>query len=336
MQTSATRIAIIGCGGMARTHLAQMLQQPEKTQVVAVSEPSAEAYAALKPVFAKAGLPVPPNQPELERMLDDYGGKLDAAFIITPHVYHHRQTTLCLNAGLDVLLEKPMVMNAQEAADLIATRDRTQRQLVVAFNGSLSPRIRRATALLRSGEVGVLRSITSAIWQNWGIKTHGSWRQVPEIAGGGFMFDTGAHMLNTVCDLAGEEFVEVAAWLDNQSRPVDIIGVVMGQLASGTLVTMHACGETVDTWSSEIRVFCSGAIIRTDAWGKYLEIQYDGSPDYTPIQFTDLPSAWDQFLAIRAGQMPNVSPPEVGLRMAKLWDAIQESARKRGCPVSIP
>lgn len=335
MHALPTRIAMIGCGGMARTHLKQMLEHPEINQVVVVSEPLPDAYAALEPLFAKVGLAAPPNQPDLARLLDEYGGQLDAAFIITPHVYHHQQAKLCLEAGLDVFLEKPMVVHADEAVDLIATRDRTGRHLVVAFNGSLSPRIRKASALLRSAEFGPILSITAAVWQNWGMNTQGSWRQVPEIAGGGFMFDTGAHMLNTVADLAGEDFVEVAAWLDNHNRPVDIIGAVMGRLASGALVTMQSCGDTIHTWSSDIKVFCPGAIIRTDAWGKFLEIQRDGEAAFTPIEFTDLPSAWDQFLAIRAGEMPNVSPPEVGLRMAKLWDAIQASARRHGQPVSI-
>jgi len=335
MQTSPTRIAMIGCGGMARTHLRQMLELPEKNQVVVVSEPSPQAYAALEPVFEKAGLATPPNQPDLVRMLDEYSGKIDAVFIVTPHIFHYEQARQCLEAGLDVLLEKPMVMNTQEATDLIAARDRTKRHLVVAFNGSLSPRIRAASALLRSGEIGPIQSIAAAVWQDWGKQTHGLWRQVPAIAGGGFMFDTGAHMLNSVCDLAGEDFVEVAAWLDNKSRPVDIIGVVMGRLASGAFVTLHACGETIHTWSSDVKVFCTGAIIHTDVWGKYLEIQRDGEDVFTPIEFTDLPSVWDQFLSMRAGEIPNSSPPEVGLRMAKLWDAIQESARQNGRSVTI-
>jgi hypothetical protein len=42
---------------------------------------------------------------------------------------------------------------------------------------------------------------------------------------------------------------------------------------------------------------------------------------------------WEQFLAVREGHMPNPCPPEVGLRMAKLWDAIKESASQGGKPV---
>ena len=68
--------------------------------------------------------------------------ELDAVFIITPHVLHFAQAKACLEAGLDVLLEKPMVMNAQEALELIEVRDRSQRLLSVAFNGSMSPQVR--------------------------------------------------------------------------------------------------------------------------------------------------------------------------------------------------
>jgi hypothetical protein len=42
---------------------------------------------------------------------------------------------------------------------------------------------------------------------------------------------------------------------------------------------------------------------------------------------------WEQFLAVRAGQIPNPCPPEVGLRMARLWDAIKASAAQNGVPV---
>ena len=45
---------------------------------------------------------------------------------------------------------------------------------------------------------------------------------------------------------------------------------------------------------------------------------------------------WEQFLAVRRGEMPNPCPPEVGLRMAKLWDAIRASAAQKGVPVMVP
>ncbi|MBE7530902.1 MAG: Gfo/Idh/MocA family oxidoreductase [Chloroflexi bacterium] len=324
---------MIGVGGMARHHLRAILANFPSTHVSVVCEPSAEAYAETVKLFTEHGRTPPSNQPDLTKLLAEYGDELDAAFIITPHAYHHDQAQACLEAGLDVLLEKPMVMNVAEAQSLIRTRDETGRLLVVAFNGSLSPEIRAAAALLRSGELGKIQSISATVWQNWQPNTAGTWRQNPALSGGGFLFDTGAHMLNTVADLAGEDFVEVAAWLDNNGAPVDILGVVMGRLVSGALVTLHASGATVPSCASDVRVFCEQAILNTGVWGQWLHILKPGSKEFEPVVVPETTGAWEQFLAVRDGHLPNPCPPEVGLRMARLWDAIQASAARGGQPV---
>ncbi|PKO23871.1 MAG: gfo/Idh/MocA family oxidoreductase [Chloroflexi bacterium HGW-Chloroflexi-1] len=333
--TQPVRVALIGCGGMARWHIHDMLPQSDTTHIAVVCEPAPAAYTAAAELFRQAGLEPQPNQPDLDRLLAEYAGRLDAAFIITPHAYHHDQAKACLEAGLDVLLEKPMVLNAAEARSLIETRDRTGRLLVVAFPGSLSPQIRTAVRLLRSGELGALLSISATVWQNWGPTQVGAWRQQPEISGGGFLFDTGAHMLNTVTDLAGEDFVEVAAWLDNTGRPVDTRATVMGRLASGALVTMHGCGETIPSCASDVWVFCTQAILRTGIWGERLELQRHGHKRLRKVPAPSSLGAWKQFLAVRSGQMPNPCPPEVGLRMARLWDVIKMSAAQGGAPVKM-
>lgn len=328
------RTVMIGCGGMARYHIRAMLKQRETTAITALCEPSAAAYEEAAALFEAAGLPAPPNQPDLAALLEQQAGQLDAAFIITPHAFHHDQARTCMQAGLDVLLEKPMVMNAAEAHSLIAERDRSGRLLVVAFPGSLSPSIRHAAELLRAGELGRLLTISGLVWQNWGEQTVGAWRQQPALSGGGFLFDTGAHLLNTVADLAGEDFAEVAAWLDAQGRPVETLGAVIGRLRSGALVTLHACGEAIPSCASDVRVFCSGAILYTGVWGERLQLQRHGDEAPANVPLPSSQGVWEQFLAVRAGDMPNPCPPEVGLRMARLWDAINISAAQGGAPVA--
>ena len=142
-------------------------------------------------------------------------------------------------------------------------------------------------------------------------------------------------MLNTVSDLAGEGFAEVAAWMDNNGRPVETLAAAIARLESGAMVTLHGCGETIKTCRSDIRVFCDRAIIHTGAWGELLEIQYDGKTDFEPVEVAASSGAWEQFLGVRAGATPNPSPPEVGLRMARLYDAIRESAERGGAPVRV-
>ncbi len=328
------RLAMIGCGGMARHHVRKILQQQKTTGIPFVCEPNGDAYETMCELFDEVGLVPPPNEPDLDALLQRHADELDAVFIITPHKYHHDQAVACLEAGLDVLLEKPMVMNADEAQSLIATRDRTGGLLVVSFNGSLSPQVRRAKEILRSGELGEMLNIHAVAAQNWQKLTTGLWRQIPDIAGGGFLFDTGAHMLNTVTDLAGQDFVEVAAWLDNRGSPVDILASVMGRLASGALVTLSGCGSTPGM-SSDVRVYCTEGSLRTGIWGERLQVQRPGQTQLMPVRVPKSLGQWEQFVQVRRGLRENPCPPEVGLRMARLWDAIQASAAQGGVPVRV-
>jgi hypothetical protein len=83
-------------------------------------------------------------------------------------------------------------------------------------------------------------------------------------------------------------------------------------------------------------VFTSNAILRTGIWGERLEIQRAGDLDLAPVpSVADLP-VWEQFLNVRSGRIANPSPPEVGLRMARLWDAIRASAARGGSVIRLP
>lgn len=326
------RLAMIGTGGMARHHATRIAEQQETTEIAWVCEPSGDAYERFCERLEEHNVSPPPNEPDIETLLTQHGDELDATFIITPHIFHHDHAKACLEAGLDVLLEKPMVMNAAEAESLIEVRNRTGRLLVVSFNGSLSPNIRTAVDLLRSGELGTILNIHAIAYQRWKTGTADTWRQDPVIAGGGFLFDTGAHMLNTVSDLAGEDFVEVAAWLDNRDTPVDILGTIMARLQSGAMVTLAGCGET-SAIGSDVRVFCTNGMLRTGIWGERLEVQREEESELSIVDTAPSLGQWETFLKVRAGTMENPCPPEVGLRMARLWDMVQASAAQGGKPV---
>jgi predicted dehydrogenase len=332
MPQKKIRTGIIGCGGISQFHVRNMFQD-KHTNIIALCDPFQESIDKLAPEFEARGLKVPPNEPDIQKFLANF--QLDAVLIATPHSMHHDHTVAAMEAGLDVLLEKPMVTNTQEALNLIKTRDRTGQTLVIAFQGSLSPLVRLASDSIRKAIYGDLLSVSATIWQNWGPNTANSWRQEPELSAGGFIFDTGAHMLNTVADLVNQDFVEVAAWMDHYGRPVEILSVAIAKLQSGAFVSLHGCGETIPSCSSDIKIFCKEAILTTGAWGRTLQIQKSGEKEAEEIPFPAASSVWDIFLKVRKGLIENPSPPEVGLRMIRLYDAICRSAAEGGCIVKI-
>jgi hypothetical protein len=109
----------------------------------------------------------------------------------------------------------------------------------------------------------------------------------------------------------------------------------MGRLQSGALVTMNACGASQHSLGSDIKVFCTNGIIRLGVWGDFYELKRPGEAELSPVTLPATPGVWEQFLAVRGGQLANPSPPEIGLRMAKIWDAIQLSSAQRGAVVKL-
>ncbi len=99
---------------------------------------------------------------------------------------------------------------------------------------------------------------------------------------------------------------------------------------------MNAVGSAIPSCHSDIRVFTSRAILRTGIWGERLELQRAGSARLRRVSSVAPMQIWDQFLNVRAGRTVNPSPPEVGLRMARLWDAIRESTEHGGAVISLP
>jgi predicted dehydrogenase len=329
-------MGIVGVGGMARHHINNLLKQTDTTRVVAICEPNPDNAAKATKLFTDAGLPSPQNEPDFEKFVEDIAaqGLIDAVFIITPHNQHCAQASALLMAGVDVLLEKPMVLNVEEARKLIAARDQSGKLLTIAFNGSLSPAIRRAHEMIHSGDLGRVLNINANVWQNWNRLTIGTWRQIPEVAGGGFTFDTGAHLLNTVADLVGEPFAEVCAYMDNRNRPVDILSVAIARTVSGVLITLNGCGDTVRIGSG-VHVMCEKGIVNTGVWGEHLTLQTANDPAPVKVELPESFGVWQTFLKVRAGEMLNPGTAEVGLRMIQLWDAIKASAQQHGKPVQI-
>jgi predicted dehydrogenase len=321
---SVTTVVIIGCGGFGRYHLGNILKMRDSTKVVAIVEPSKEMIESTSEVFKKFDVPLPPVYSSLNEFLGSEI-KTETAFIITPHNMHFSQTKACLEAGIDVLLEKPMVLNGKEALDLIDTRNKTGRLLVVAFTGSLSPAIHKVKELLAENAIGKVVQVAGLIYQDWKESQKGKWRQVPQISGGGFLFDTGSHMINTVVDILNDDIDTVFAIQDNKDTPVDICSIITAKTTKGILINLTGAGFSIGC-DSEIFIVGTKGIIRTGAWGEKLEMRREGEKNLLPVKFGESKGVWEQFLKVRSGKLQNPCPPEVGLRLARLMDMINASA----------
>ena len=322
------RLGVIGAGLKAADY-AQGWAKMSEVEIVAAAEVNPAALDRFCKVCEAAGAARPQEFSDADAMLAAMQGRMDAVYVSTPHVFHGANALAVVEAGYDLLLEKPMVTTQDEAMALLEAEERTGRTVVVAFQGGLSPLVHDTRERARRGEFGDLVSVNASVWEGWADNYAGQWKQDPAISGGGFMFDTGAHMMNTVCVLADAEFERVSAYMNNRGLRVDLATAVAARLSNGALVTFNAAGEGPPGCASAITFFYSKAIVRIDAWGKWREIggvREEGEVRDTPIQ---------TFMAVREGRLQNPSTVENGLRFARLWDAIKLSASRDGEAVSV-
>lgn len=318
------KLAIIGTGSKARQYIDAWAPRLD-VDIMALADPSAEALSAAAAISARYGMPDVALFTEWEQMLGDVSAHIDAVYICTPHAYHADQAIAALDAGCDVLLEKPMVMTPAEARRVVDAERSSGKTLVVAYQGGLSPLVQRLRADVRNHAFGTLTNINAAIWENWSTHYSGHWKQQPAISGGGFLFDTGAHLLNTVSLICNADVDRLAAFVDNRGYPVDSVAAIAGRLTDGTLFTINGAGDTIPTCASRIELFFSEAIVRVCAWGRWIEIE---RPDKA-IERREQESAnnlMDVFQQVLGGTLENPSTAEQGLRLATLWQTIQSAA----------
>ena len=130
-------------------------------------------------------------------------------YIVLPNGLHREYVVRGAKAGKHILCEKPMATSAAECEDMIRACKDADRKLMIAYRMQYEPYNREMIRLIRSGELGTLKSITAENCQAQGGP--GQWRLHKKLSGGGALPDIGLYCLNASRYLTGEEPIEVRA-----------------------------------------------------------------------------------------------------------------------------
>ncbi|MFP4106529.1 MAG: Gfo/Idh/MocA family protein [Phycisphaerae bacterium] len=317
------KVAIIGCGNMAGGH-ARRLKSRDDVQIVALCDTSPESIERLVQRRLDGYEPAPQrftNTVEMYREVE-----LDAVVIVTPHTLHYDQACEALGRGCHVLLEKPMVTQASQARDLVARVEQSGKVLSVCYNTSYTRPFEYLREAVADGRFGQLQMVSGYLAQNWKALTEGSWRHEPELSGGGQAYDSGAHLLNSLCWTLQTPVEQVFALLDRSGTPVDINTVLTARFANGVLANIAIGGDSEPDGSHMAFIFRRGRV-EVDGWrGEWIRAcDKDG-------QIADLPEPEGEadpdanFIdAIRGQTQPRVTAAD-GLVQAELMEALYRSA----------
>lgn len=151
--------------------------------------------------------------PQAYESVADLASVADVVHIASPNYAHAEQVRIVLEAGKHVICEKPLALNSEDTADLVARADASGLVNAVCFNIRFYPANHQAKALVAAGEIGEPKLITGSYHQDWLLReTDWNWRLQPEEAGQlRAVSDIGSHWLDLTSFVSGKKVVEVMA-----------------------------------------------------------------------------------------------------------------------------
>jgi predicted dehydrogenase len=315
--------AFVGCGNMANWHAEELLKVGN-VKIVALVDPTPPHAENFRRKHAPDAILYESLQTLLEKPPE---GGLDAVVIVTPHTLHYSQAKIALEHGVNVLVEKPMVTSTPDAYDLWRTVRQSGKLLGITFQSPYTQHFGYLAKARDEGTLGRFQAVNGWISQGWLGLTTNTWRQDPALSGGGFMYDTGAHLLNAIMWLMNDPVIEVGCFFDHLNSPVDILGTAVMKFQSGAMGSVTFAGNT-PRFDNELKIFTDRYTIHTDAYGKTLRII--GKDDTTlnldiPPGTPGTPHA--NFVAALEGKEPLRAPVRYGVLLSALMDAMYESGQ---------
>ena len=228
-----TRIAFTGTGYIAKIH-ARAVSKLASVELAAVVNHQPQSMAAFATEFRIAC-----QYATVEEMLAK--GDVDALVVSTPNCLHAPQTIAALEAGVHVMVEKPMAMNAAEAGEMVAASQRSGALLMVAHCWRFDQEAQWVREQVAAGRIGqVIRTKGCGVHVNWGPA---GWFTQKREAGGGAVADMGIHAIDTARFLMGDpQPVSVYARIGTYYRESDVddTGVIMVNWDNGAVSIIEA------------------------------------------------------------------------------------------------
>jgi predicted dehydrogenase len=195
------RVGIIGTGGIARYLHLKQYAKCDDVLVAALCDVNEEAVAAAQGHW---GLVDAAAFTDAEIMFAE--ADLDAVSICTPNDSHHALALAASEAGVAVLCEKPLALDAAQALEMATSVEASGVVNMTGFSKRFFPAARLAKSLIEQGELGEITMLEGHYVQGWGLRPDVPlvWRLQRDKAGSGSLGDLGSHLFDLARWWVGE------------------------------------------------------------------------------------------------------------------------------------
>jgi predicted dehydrogenase len=268
MMRKTIRWGVLGVANIAVKKVIPAMQKGRLSEVIAIaSRDSAKAHEAA------SHLAIPKAYGSYEELLAD--PEIDAIYNPLPNHLHVPWSIKAAEAGKHVLCEKPIALSATEARTLIDARDASGVLIGEAFMVKTHPQWVRVREIVRSGELGELRSIVAAF--SYFNRDPANVRNVPSYGGGGLM-DVGCYPITMSRFLFEREPTRVSGLLSFDPD--------MGTDSLASAILDFGPGEALFTCSTQLVPYQTFQAFGTKGRVR-IEIPFNAPPDRPCRIFVD-------------------------------------------------
>jgi predicted dehydrogenase len=234
-----TRVALLGCGGVATRYRSIYRDLTNSRVVVAVDISEEQARNAALACSADRWS---------TRVEDAFDSEVEAVVISTPNYLHREHAIAAINAGKHVLLQKPMARNIAEAEEILRASEQAKqvRSFGIYMNMLDNPLYWDIRELVASGRLGRIVIGSARLAHRGGLagksQDH-NWRASTNLCGGGSFLMLGLHYIHLLQWILNDRITSVSAVSKNlacKGLEGDDVTVAQLEFSSGTLGSVQS------------------------------------------------------------------------------------------------
>jgi predicted dehydrogenase len=356
MSEQKARIGVVGAGWWSTTAHLPALKANSNAELVAVADRRPEALAKAAQAYGNFK-----TYTDHREMLA--AEALHGVIVCVNHAAHYEVARDCLDAGLDVMLDKPMVLEAKHARDLLERAQAKGGELIIGYPWNYTEITRRARDIIQSGKLGAIQFVSAlftsmvieflrgndkAYQGEFGYKVTGPGTAYadPKLSGGGQGHLQVTHSAGALMFITGLRAEVVSSFMENYGLAVDVADAISVRFQQQNATRpIGVLGSTAnigvgDSGHLDIHVYCENGRLVLEQIQSTLYVRYgDGREErFGPLAPGDrypMFAPANNLVDVILGRAENLSPAEVGVRVVELLDAAYRSAAEGGRSVRI-
>lgn len=246
------RVAIVGCGNIFTMHATSVVNLPDVT-IVGVCDVKKERADLQAEKYHTT-----PYYDYKEMLSRE---KPDVVHICLPHYLHSIVSEYALNNGINVLCEKPMALNYEDACRLVDLAAEKKLKYGVIFQCRYNDSSKRVKEVIKSGRLGKILGARVVLTWNRSDEYYSlsDWKGTWDKEGGGLVINQMIHSLDIANWFIDSDIVEVQSDLKNRAhKNIEVEDTAEGivRYANGAVLMFYGSNNYCCDEPIEIRLFC--------------------------------------------------------------------------------